>query len=88
MKRKGSDGALWMNVFMTCTEQRGMLAQVLVYACTQPWCMMCVTAKSLRYGRVEVLIWLTVLIINMLEFIVIMTFTKAGGTLVHACPQI
>ena len=36
LNRQGSDGALWMNVIMTCTQAGGMLVHVLlVYACAQ-----------------------------------------------------
>ena len=43
LNRQGSDGALWMSVIMTCTQAGGVLVHVLVYACAQVWCMMCIT---------------------------------------------
>ena len=48
LNRQGSDGAIWMNVIMTCTQAGGMLVYVLVYACAQVCCMMCMTAQNLR----------------------------------------
>ena len=35
VNRQGADGALWMNVIMTCTQAGEMLVHVLVYACAQ-----------------------------------------------------
>ena len=35
LNRQGSDGALSMNVIMTCTKAGGILVYVLVYACAQ-----------------------------------------------------
>ena len=35
LNRQGSDGALWINVIMTCPQAEGMVVHVLVHACAQ-----------------------------------------------------